>query len=272
MYFCRQVFRQDALKESNSMILYFSGTGNSLAISRQLAERLQDSVMPLSEAAHRNLMSEKRIGLVYPSYWFNAPRAVLDLIPRLRLSSDAYVFIIIPCGAQAGNAIWNVGKILSDNGIHVAYSNKIRVPDNSAIGFGRNPNDQVWKFERYASRLERIAKDIAAEVHSLHYAWWGPIGALCARPFIQKRTLPMLTPTVSPEKCNGCGVCINVCPRENIVKINGKAHCESNCTQCLACVHFCPMQAVELRDKSTLKERQYHHPLVKLSDLMRNDD
>jgi len=253
------------------MILYFSGTGNSLAISRQLAERLQDSVMPLNEAVGRNLSQEKRIGLVFPSYWFNAPHAVLDLVPRLKLSPEAYVFIIIPCGAQAGNAIWNVGKILSEKDICISYSNKIRVPDNSAIGFGRNPNDQVWKFERYAPRLERIAKDIAAGVHRLHYAWWGPIGALCAKPFIQKRTLPMLTPEINPEKCNGCGICIKVCPKENIVKINGKAHCESNCTQCLACVHSCPMQAVELNDKPTLKERQYRHPLVKLKEMMREE-
>ena len=135
------------------MILYFSGTGNSLAISRQLAERLGEQVMPLSRAVARDLSQERRIGLVFPCYWFNTPRAVTELVPRLQLPKDAYVFIVIPCGAQAGNAIWTVRRMLASKGVEVTYSHKIRVPDNSAVGFGRNPNDQVWKFDRYAGPL-----------------------------------------------------------------------------------------------------------------------
>ena len=249
------------------MILYFSGTGNSLAISRQLAERLGEQVMPLNRAVTQDLSHEQRVGLVFPCYWFNAPRAVTELVPRLRLSEEAYVFIVIPCGAQAGNAIWTVRRMLAAKGIDVAYSHKIRVPDNSVVGFGRTPNDQVWKFDRYAGRLERIAADIAAGVRRCHYAWWGAAGALCALPTVQRRTLPMLTPAVDTDKCVGCGLCAQVCPQGNITLADGKARCGGNCTQCLACVHFCPHQAVELNSKPTPKTHQYHHPKVTVGDM-----
>ncbi len=245
------------------MILYFSGTGNSLAISRQLAEKLGEQVMSLNRAVTQDLSHERRVGLVFPCYWFNAPRAVTELVPRLRLSEEAYVFIVIPCGAQAGNAIWTVRRMLAAKGIDVAYSHKIRVPDNSAVGFGRNPNDQVWKFDRYAGRLERIA----AGVRRCHYAWWGVAGALCALPAVQRRTLPMLTPAVNVDKCIACGICKDVCPQDNITFTDSKAHCGNDCTQCLACVHFCPQQAVELNRKPTLKDNQYHHPKVKVGDM-----
>ena len=249
------------------MILYFSGTGNSLAISRQIAEKLNERVMPLSQAMNYDLSQERRIGLVYPSYWFNAPHAVTKLIPRLQIPQNAYIFIIIPCGAQAGNSIHTVQKQLADKGLQLAYSQKIRVPDNSAIGFGRDPNRQVWKFERYAKRLERITEEIATGTHSLHYAWWGPIGALCARPAVQRRTLPMLTPAINTDMCVGCSLCANVCPQKNITLSDSKARCGNNCTQCLACVHFCPYQAVELNHKPSSKAHQYHHPKVTVGDM-----
>ena len=38
------------------MILYFSGTGNSLAVARQLAERLNEPLMPLINAAGHDLI------------------------------------------------------------------------------------------------------------------------------------------------------------------------------------------------------------------------
>lgn len=250
------------------MIIYFSGTGNSLAISRQLAEKLNENVVPLGQAVNLDLTQEHRIGLVFPCYWFNAPRAVTELVPRLRLSKEAYVFVVIPCGAQAGNAVWRVRRILASQGVDVAYSHKIRVPDCSAVGFGRNPNDQIWKFNRYAGRLEQIAADIAAGVHRRHFAWWGAAGALCAIPAVQRRTLPMLTPMVNSDRCVGCGICTEVCPQGNIALAdNGKALCGSNCTQCLACVHFCPQQAVELNHKPTPKAHQYHHPKVTVGDM-----
>ena len=254
------------------MILYFSGTGNSMAISRQLAERLGEQVMTLSRAVARDLSQERRIGLVFPCYWFNAPRAVTELLPRLQLPKDAYVFIVIPCGAQAGNAIWTVRRMLAAKGIDVAYSHKIRVPDNSAVGFGRNPNDQVWKFDRYAGRLERIAADIAAGVHRCHYAWWGLAGALCAIPAVQRRTLPMLTPAVNADRCIACCICAQVCPQGNIAIRDGKACCGDDCTQCLACVHFCPHQAVEINSKPTPKAHQYHHPKVTVDDILGNNN
>ena len=256
------------------MIVYFSGTGNSLAIARQIGEALGEQTMPLHQAVQADLSSEKVVGLVYPSYYFNAPEPVLRMVKELRINSGAYVFIIIPCGAQTGRAIWSVTKILKEKGVEVAYCHKIRVPDCSAIGFGRNPNDQAWKFERFAPRLEQIVSDLKARKHAHHFGGWSLAGWLCALPWMQKKTLPLLQPAVHADKCVGCGTCKRVCTQGNISLVEAAGRTQplavigDHCAQCLSCVHFCPQQAVEIAGKPTLRERQYHHPKVKVADMV----
>lgn len=250
------------------MILYFSGTGNSLAIGRHLAEQSGDRLLSLGEAVNRDLTAESRIGLVFPCYWFNAPEAVVELVQQLRLPHKAYTFVVITCGAQAGIAIWKVRRLLAKKGVALDYSNKIRVPDNSAVGFGRNPNDQAWKFDKFAPRLERIVSDVSTGKRALHYACWGAIGALCALPAFQRRILPLLTPVVNAEQCVGCGICEKVCPRRNILLTENKAQLGDRCTHCLACLHFCPQQAIAIAGKTTPKTHQYHHPQVTLKDMV----
>ena len=245
-----------------AMILYFSGTGNSLAIAQRIASATGESVLPLTEAVRKDLTVEKRIGLVYPSYDFNAPPAVRRLVERLQISPQAYTFIIIPCGAQAGNSIWTVRRMLRKKGIEVLYSHKIRVPDNSAIVFGRNPNEQVWKFDRFAGRLRTIIADVQSERKAHHFAWWSPLAWFMGTERMQQWMLRTFRPAVNEDKCIGCGICARVCPMHNI-SVDEKAAIGPHCTVCLGCLHACPRQAIEVGGKTTVKEHQYHHPDVK---------
>ena len=251
------------------MILYFSGTGNSLAIARQLAERLNERVMSLYEAARLDLTQEKQVGLVFPTYNLTAPKAVRDLVPQLHVSPDAYVWIVITCGAQTNNAIWAVRRLLRKQGVRVNYCHKIRVPDSSALAFGRNPNDQVWKFEKYASRLQNIGDELVAQKKTLHFAGFDPFGWLMSLPRLERKIGNMTQPHVDEQKCIGCGICAKVCPQENIVLTAEKATIADKCTWCLSCVHFCPQQAVQLNGRQITKEFQYHHPQVKLKDMIK---
>ena len=251
------------------MILYFSGSGNSLAIARQLADKLGEQVLSLYDAVNADLQGETRIGLVYPTYWLDAPVAVKQLVAQLALPKNAYTFIVITCGAQTNNAVWSVRKILKQKDIQLDYCHKIRVPDSSAIAFGRNPNDQAWKFDKYASRIDLIAKEILGNRHRLHFSSFDPLGWILNTKKVSQKVYRLTLPAVNPEKCIGCGVCAKVCPQANISLVDDKAVMDDRCTLCLACVHFCAQQAVEVGGKTTIPERQYHHPHVNLKDMVR---
>ncbi|MCR5049737.1 MAG: EFR1 family ferrodoxin [Paludibacteraceae bacterium] len=259
------------------MILYFSATGNSLAVARQLAERLNEQVMPLTEAVQQDLTNEKRIGLVFPTYDFNLPPAMPEMVARLHICPQSYVFTVVTCGSMVGNCIWVLRRILRKKGIELAYSHKVSVPDNSALAFGRNPNKQLGKFEYVPARMEQIIRELQAESHTLHYSWFSLLSWLLGRPAVTRGMIHCMGPKVNPAKCIGCGICAKVCPMENIRlqpqsgltdKTYQVAKTGDHCTVCLACVHACPQQAFTTNGLQTRKERQYRHPQIHLKDLL----
>lgn len=237
-------------------------------MARQLAEQLNEQLMPLTEAVQQDLTNEKRIGLVFPTYDFNLPPALPDMISRLNISPKSYVFTVITCGSMVGNCVWVLRRILREKGIELAYSHKVSVPDNSALAFGRNPNKQLGKFERVPARMEQIIRELQAESHTLHYSWFSLLSWLLGRPAVERGMIHCMGPKVNPAKCTGCNMCVRVCPMENIRLTDEKAITGDHCTVCLACVHACPHQAFTTNGLMTRKERQYRNPDITLKDLI----
>lgn len=71
------------------------------------------------------------------------------------------------------------------------------------------------------------------------------------------------------KQCNGCGICSKVCPIKNIMMVEGRPMWQHHCEQCFACLQWCPKEAVQFR-KGTAYGKRYHHPKVKLSDMLSN--
>ena len=128
------------------MILYFSGTGNSLYVARSLAQTLDENLCHINNAP-ADLTQEKVVGLVYPVYTYDAPAAVKTFTDTLVLNKDAYVFVIATCGSTPGNAILSVKQRVEKKGASLAYSRIVSMPDCSAPAMNNNPNDQLNKLE-----------------------------------------------------------------------------------------------------------------------------
>lgn len=94
------------------MIIWFSGSGNSLSVARTLAEKTQDTLLHLNDAPAANLSGEKVIGLVYPTYSYDAPLKIEEMLGSIRFPKDAYLWIVVTCGSTPGNSIFTVRRIL----------------------------------------------------------------------------------------------------------------------------------------------------------------
>lgn len=56
----------------------------------------------------------------------------------------------------------------------------------------------------------------------------------------------VVTLSISEEACNGCGMCIKVCPHDVFELLNKKSHIARRdyCMECGACAMNCPTQAI----------------------------
>lgn len=55
-------------------------------------------------------------------------------------------------------------------------------------------------------------------------------------------------PQIDPQRCNGCGRCVEVCPGTVFEIQNGKAMLvrPERCTYCMTCEEDCPTDAIAL--------------------------
>ena len=251
------------------MIVYFTGTGNSLAAARRLAEKTGDRAVPMRSAVPDDLAAERRLGIVFPVYCFDAPPPVREFLAKAKPAPGAYVYVVAACGASTGRAIRTAIRLLFQNGVEVAYSRKLRYPDSASIAVGANTNPKVARCAAAEGELDGIARDIMDGRRDIRedrgsltagFAASRAGTALVAWAFRQEP---------DPAICNGCGICSKVCPCANIAVSDGCARIldRGRCAHCMACVHFCPRQAMTIRGRRVRPELQYRHPGVTAADL-----
>lgn len=60
---------------------------------------------------------------------------------------------------------------------------------------------------------------------------------------------------VDSEKCNGCEVCLQICPVNAIIIENNLAVIQDTCTDCGLCIDVCPEEAIKTQEKEEAEYR-----------------
>lgn len=72
---------------------------------------------------------------------------------------------------------------------------------------------------------------------------------------------------IDSEKCEGCGICVSVCPVQAISIIEGKPYIDQNkCTECLQCVSECPNAAISQIFDRKVSQKSSERPIAYFED------
>lgn len=251
----------------NSTLYYFSATGNSLVVARDLAKELgQTRIIPIARALRSAEADPSDIvGIVFPVYMFGLPLIVAEFLNRINLKPSAYVFSVATFGGLAGRAHSLAKEILKKRGIKLSAGFSVRMPGNYTPLYGAIPEKKQGElFKKEKLKILSIAASVRQQKPA----------KLEEKPFLPNTLLYKLLYRSGAsqipfsgkdfwvtEDCVKCGLCSRVCPVKNIELVEGKPVWLDHCQHCLACLHWCPAEAIQYK-KSTLGRKRYHHPAV----------
>lgn len=233
------------------MIYYFSGTGNSKWVAKQLASKTDDIAVNMVECSVVPSINNQTIGIVFPIYAWGAPEPVLDFIKKLA-GKPAFTFGVCTCGADAGNAMEKLCGIFPLNS---KYS--VAMPSNYIMGADVE-NDEIIasKILKAKVKLETIAAQVLAkqsvdDVNKGKLPW---IKSNLAN-FGFNKFACSTKPFYATDSCTACGQCAQNCPANTIRIIDKKPHWGEKCYQCTACINRCPVKAIEYGKATSLRGR-----------------
>jgi len=252
-----------------TLIYYFTGTGNSLAVAQGLCRRIGNcELLPLASLAENPtpiVPDAERVGIVSPLYFFGLPAIVSDFTRRLDLSRTAYVFSVITMGGSGGSAaLRQLEGILVNGpgmrGLDAGFS--IRMPGNYILMYDSAGQERI---ERTLQAADRSVDEIADKVRSGvgEMPGWSPFAALIHHlmyPRFVKGVHDADRKFAVDDRCTSCNTCVEVCPVGNIRLDNGRPVWLHRCEQCMACIQLCPTNAIQA--KKTEGRRRYRHPEI----------
>jgi len=251
-----------------NIIFYFSGTGNSLQIAREIAEKLEDTqVISIARAIKMEIQYPIEIlGLVFPVYFGALPPLVESFVEKLDPTHINYIFSVATNNGYYGATLYIVNKILKKKGKMLNAGFSIKMPGNYLPMYAPLSKDkQEQRFNNAREEIKKIIRVIEERQGN------GISGMGRFLQFMQKRNnrkLPLRDVRFwVDDKCNSCGICEKICPVQNIKMEENKPKWLHKCQQCLACLHWCPQESIQVGNKTNNRER-YQNPYVKLSDMM----
>jgi len=252
-------------------IYWFSGTGNSLKIAKDLAEKLEDTeLIPIAKIWQQEsiVCNTETIAVIFPLYFWGLPDIVYNFLNKLNVDKTNYIFAIITCGhAGSGSALHSIDKLLKKKNKNLNSGFFIEMPDNYLPVYDIIPKEKQKEiFESAEKKVDEIASIIKRDESKVEKESLSSVGKVVNKKFRNKVAESDRKFNVD-EKCNSCGVCEKVCSVNNIILVDGKPRWQHKCQRCLACIHFCPQKAIQWKQKTSNKGR-YHNPDVTLKEIM----
>lgn len=253
-------------KAKKRLIFYFTATGNSLYVARELAGESGQllSIPQIIKGEHLDFEADE-VGFVFPDYAASAPLMVREFVSKAHFKAQ-YIFSVITFGNFAANVADWWDDFCKEKGLQNHYINTLLMVDNYLPVFDMNEQMKIDK--KISENLTQIVNDIASHREYVSHVdaddrmkEWLKRLQESHFPMEAERLLRLNT-----ETCIACGTCAAVCPHGNFRMTDTYAEFSGSCEYCLACVHACPQKALTL-ERERNPQARFRNENVSLRDI-----
>jgi ferredoxin len=271
-------------------LYYFSGTGNSLFVARELQRRLPGSeLVPIVNALNNQLYATEcdGVGFIFPSLGMTIPIAVKSFVDSIVAKDTTYFFAIVTRGGTVFKGFPLIERALVKQGksLNAAFAVNMATNDPKLKSYIQLTDSEIKTIENNAVlKIETIVNTVARRENNNYR---GDDGLTFSQNKALNKFLEFLVPImvhkISPkikdyfyanEKCVGCGVCERVCLSGKIKIVDRKPIWRQNitCYLCYSCLNYCPPRALQIRSKIwmksyTEKNGRYSHPYASVKEI-----
>ena len=247
-------------------LLYFSGTGNSLHITKELLKCIPNSrATPIIQLLNKSesVIEGDAIGFIFPIYAFSIPNVLKELLMTKSFQPANYFFAVSSrhC-SQRVFRLMNRLLAKQDKQLNAGFS--VQAPENYIPTFDMPGQEDIDAFDNeLQDKLGEIKeivenrkkfRDKDSFLLSLFSNTLFPFMTFLHNTF---NYFNFYNTFYADENCNSCGQCKEVCLSDRIEIIDGKPTWNKsiNCYYCLACLPFCPKQAIQMKIGNTKKRK-----------------
>lgn len=243
--------------------IYFSGTGNTKYCIEQFINEMDSSAHCISiedANAVTQIQKNNTIILAYPIYFSNLPKIVHDfIIKNHTYFKGKNIFIIATMGLFSGDGTGCSARLLAKYGAYITGGLHLKMPD--CIGDEKALKKTIERNKELVKAAQAKIRDAVQRFRENNPTHEG-IGFLYHMAGLFGQRLWFYNKTknysdklkINSDKCVGCGLCMKLCPLENLKLENGKVIAKSKCTMCYRCVSNCPKKAITLLGKELYEQ------------------
>lgn len=243
--------------------LYFTGTGNSLYLAKEIGGELLSVPQMIKEGRYD--FEDDAIGIIFPCYSSRPPKMVEEFLNKATFKAD-YTFAIVTFAALPGNpltvtnkkfdytAALKMGDAFRDNIFIINVAKAI-----SPYKIEKNLNKVVQDIHNRVKHTRMITPIDLIQTMAFH-----PHHNACSRGDRAAKDF------VVNDNCVKCGTCAKACPAGNIFLDDMGVNFKNVCQSCYACLNICPHDALHLKKKE-INNPQYRHENVSSKEIIESN-
>ncbi len=246
------------MKSKQIDIYWFSGTGNTLLVAEALKETFEKNgkeikLFKIENSAPLKIDKTHVIGIGFPVAMQSTYPFVWKFIKELPKTDKTDIFMFDTLAGFSGGIVGPAKKVLKKKGYNCIGAAEFIMPNN----LFSIPSDIKSSFKR-----EKALKAVRVYAEKLcrDKAQWRRIPILSYLMYLPSSwSLPWKMfgkwIKINHKKCNGCALCVKLCPVNNIELKANVAVKHAKCEVCMRCVSFCPSNAIYFKKEGKRKYR-----------------